>query len=159
MIFVTLGTQDKPFTRLLEAVENQIKKGNIKEKVIVQAGQTKYDSKYMEVYDLLSQNDFEKYIKDCSLLITHGGVGNILTGLNYNKKIIAAPRLFKYGEHANDHQVEIIDEFSCKGYIMKLETFSKLDKVIEDSKKFKNKKYKSNNEKFCKNLKNELDKL
>ena len=45
MIFVTLGTQDKSFNRLLEKVDRQIDLGNIKEKVIVQAGFTKYNSK------------------------------------------------------------------------------------------------------------------
>ena len=53
MILVTLGTQDKKFTRLLEAIQKQIDKGNIKDKVIVQAGCTKYESKDMEILDLL----------------------------------------------------------------------------------------------------------
>ena len=52
MILVTLGTQDKSFVRLLKAIDREIKKGNIKEKVIVQAGYTKYNSKNMEIFDL-----------------------------------------------------------------------------------------------------------
>ena len=105
MIFVTLGTQDKAFKRLLSDIQECIDKGVIKEKVIVQAGYTKYDSKEMEIFDLLDKDDFDKYIKECDLLITHGGVGSILTGLKNNKKVIAAPRLAKYNEHMNDHQL------------------------------------------------------
>ena len=51
MILVVLGTQDKQFTRLLKAVDKEIEKGNIKDKVVVQAGQTKYESKKMEIFD------------------------------------------------------------------------------------------------------------
>ena len=45
MIFVTLGTQDKDFSRLLKAIDREIEKGTIKEKVIVQAGHSKYESR------------------------------------------------------------------------------------------------------------------
>ena len=159
MIFVTLGTQDKQFPRLLDAVQKQIDKGNIKEEVIVQAGQTKYKSDDMKIFDLIDQETFERYIKECDILITHGGVGNILTGLNHNKKIIAAARLYKYGEHTNDHQVEMVDKFSKDGYILWLENFDKLDEVLIKIKSFKPKKYKSNTQHFCKRLKEELDKL
>ena len=159
MIFVTLGTQDKPFSRLLEAVEKQIENGNIKEEVVAQIGQTKYESKYMKLYNFLSQDDFEKYIKDCSILITHGGVGNILTGLNYNKKMIVAPRLYKYGEHTNDHQIQVIEKFYEDGYILKLEDFNCLNEVMRLCKSFKPKQYHSNTNHFCRRLKEELDKL
>ena len=103
MIFVTLGTQDKGFPRLLEAIEEAIENKYIKEKVIVQAGYTEFESKNMEIYKLLPMDKFDDYMKKCDLLITHAGVGSIMSGLKFNKKIIAAPRLEKYGEHTNDH--------------------------------------------------------
>lgn len=159
MIFVTLGTQDKQFPRLLEAVQKQIDKGNIKDDVVVQAGQTKYKSDDMKIFSLIDQDTFERYIEKCDFLITHGGVGSILTGLNHNKKIIAAARLYKYGEHTNDHQVEMVEKFSEEGYILSLENFDKLDEVLIKIKSFKPKKYKSNTQHFCKCLKEELDKL
>ena len=71
MILVTLGTQDKSFTRLLDAIQKQIDLGNIKDKVIVQAGCTKYKSKDMQILDLIPYDEFEKYIKECDLLITN----------------------------------------------------------------------------------------
>ena len=144
MIFVTLGTQDKSFERLLQAIDREIERGNIKEKVVVQAGYTKYESKNMEVLDLVSQDEFDKLMKSCSLLITHGGVGSILTGIKYGKPVIAAARLKKYKEHNNDHQKQIIKEFGDLGYILELRDFNKLGKMIEKSKTFKARKFTSN---------------
>ena len=130
MILVTLGTQDKSFKRLLEAIDRQVELGNIKDKIVVQAGCTKYESKNMEIFDLIPMEKFDDLIKSCDLLITHGGVGSIITGLKNNKKVIAAARLFKYKEHTNDHQLQIIENFSNDGYILGLDNFDELDKVL-----------------------------
>ena len=158
MIFVTLGTNDKSFKRLLDAFEKEIELGNIKEKVVVQSGFTKYDSKYMKVIDLMSMDEFNKYIKECDLLVTHGGVGTILDGLKLGKKIIAFPRLSKYKEHVNDHQIEIINEFCREGYILTGEV-NNLKEVIESSKTFTPKKYTSNNNRFNKMIKDFIDNI
>ena len=64
MILVTLGTQDKSFVRLLKAIDREIKKGNIKEKVVVQAGYTKYNSKNMEIFDLTTPDEIDKLMKE-----------------------------------------------------------------------------------------------
>lgn len=144
MIFVTLGTQDKGFVRLLKAIQKQIDKGNIKDKVVVQAGYTSFESKDMEIFDYMVKDDFEKFMETCDILITHGGVGSIMTGLNAGKKIIAAARLKEYGEHTNDHQVQIIEKFDNEGYVVALNDFKKLDKVLDKAKSMKVKKYKSN---------------
>ena len=159
MILVTLGTQDKGFPRLLEAVEKQIKNGNIKEKVIVQAGLTEYETDLMEMFDLVPQKEFDKYIDEASLVITHGGAGSILTAVKKGKKVIAAARLEKYGEHLNDHQLQIIDNFTKAGYILGLDDFDKLGELVKESKKFKPKKYKSNKDNFIKLIENEIKEL
>ena len=150
MIFVTLGTQDKPFNRLLDAVQKQIDNKKIKEKVIVQAGCTKYESEDMEVLGLIPMEDFEKNISDCKILITHGGVGSIVDALKRDKIVIAAARLAKYGEHVNDHQLQIIKNFGDAGYIIPLDDFDKLDEALKKAKKFKPNKYKSNTKKMIK---------
>lgn len=144
MILITLGTQDKPFTRLLVEVDRQIELGNIKDKVVVQAGYTKYNSKNMEIFDLIDRDKFSELIASCDLLITHGGVGSILTGLKNKKKVIAVPRLSKYGEHMNDHQIQIIDNFSKMGYILSYMEDDDLGKILKKVKKFKPKEYVSN---------------
>ena len=87
MIFVILGTQDKQFTRLLNAIQKQIDKGNIKksEKIIVQAGSTKYKSDDMEIRDYIGVQEFENLIDKADLIICHAGVGTILTALKKRK--------------------------------------------------------------------------
>lgn len=158
MIFVCLGTNDKSFSRLLEEIDRQINLGNIKEDVVVQAGCTSFSSCNMKIVDLMSMDEFLENINKCDLLICHGGVGTILDGLKHDKKIISFPRLSEYGEHVNDHQIEIIDEFFQCGYILTGEV-SDLDKLLLDIKSFIPKKYKSNNYKFNKIIRDYIDSL
>ena len=143
MILVTLGTQDKSFVRLLKAIDKEIEKGTIKEEVIVQAGYTKYESKHLKMFDMIDKEELENLTKKADLIITHGGVGSILTALSYHKKIIATPRLSKYKEHTNDHQKQIIQEFAKRGYLLPLTDLSKLSKLLEKAKTFQPKEYKS----------------
>lgn len=158
MILVTLGTQDKKFTRLLEAVQKQIDNKIIKDRVVVQAGCTSdFKSNDMEIFDLIPIDEFDKLIAECDILITHGGVGSIVTGLKNNKKVIAAARLKQYGEHTNDHQLQIIDNFAKEGYIISLDEFDDLEKKLKNIKKFNPKKYKSNTNKFIKLIEKEIN--
>lgn len=158
MIFVILGTQDKSFNRLLDAIQNQINLGNIdkKEKIIVQAGSTKYKSNDMEIKEYIGVRKFEKLIDEADLIICHAGVGTILTSLKKNKKIIAAARLKKYGEHVNDHQLQILENFTNSGYILALEDFDKLNLLIEKSKEFVPQQFKSNKRHFLNELEKEI---
>ena len=156
MILVTLGTQDKKFYRLLYELERLKEKNIITEEIVVQAGcSSDFRSKYMKIFDLIPMDDFNKLMKKCSLLITHGGVGSIVDGLKNDKKIIAVARLKKYGEHTNDHQVQIIENFSNMGYILPLYDISKLEKMINKARTFKPKKYISNTDNMI-NLVDEL---
>jgi len=149
MILITLGTQDKKFYRLLDAVQKQINNKNIKDRVVVQAGcSSDFKSDEMEIFDLIPMEEFDKLISECDILITHGGVGSIISGLKNNKKVIAAPRLKEYGEHTNNHQLQIINNFSKEGYILSLDNLDELDKILKKLQKFKPKKYKSNTDNF-----------
>lgn len=155
MILVTLGTQDKNFVRLLEKIDQLINNGLIKDKVIVQAGFTKYNSENMEIFDLIPQDEFNDLMDKADIIITHGGVGNIISALEKNKKVIAVPRLAKYGEHINDHQTQIIAKFNALGYIIGLQDVDELDDAVKQIKKFKPKKFAHDNSKML-NLVSEL---
>lgn len=157
MILVTLGTQDKEFKRLLDIIEDAIENDIIKEEVIVQAGSTKYDSKNMKIFDVIPMNEFDKLMKKCDILITHGGVGSIITGLKNNKKIIAMARLKIYKESANDHQLQIIDNFSKEGYLLKLDN-NNLAEVLNEAKHFKPQKFISNTDNMIKLISDYINK-
>ena len=159
MIFVILGTQDKKFTRLLEAIQKKIDEGKIakNEEIIVQAGSTKFKSKDMKIIDYMTVKDFEENIERADVIICHSGVGTILTALKKQKIIIAAARLKKYGEHVNDHQLQILDNFTTEGYILALEDSDKIDILIKQARNFTPAKFKSNKKFFLKELEREID--
>lgn len=153
MILVTLGTQKQSFNRLLDMIE----KSNINDKIIVQAGYTKYKSKKMKILDFVDYQEMDKLIKQADLIITHGGTGSIVTAIKQGKKVIACPRLKKYGEHVDDHQKQIVDIFSEVGYILKLDENDNLDELVQKIKTKKMIPFKSNTTNFINNLKKEID--
>ena len=157
MILITLGTQDKEFTRILKEVDKLITKKVIKEEVVVQAGYTKYKSKNMKIFDYVSKTELEKYIEKASFVITHAGVGTIFDCLNKNKKIIAVPRLSKYKEHNNDHQLQIVEEFGKDGFLIPVYEMDELEQAIQKVKTFKPNKYKSNNKNMVKLISEYID--
>lgn len=148
MILVLLGTQNNSFHRLLEKIDELIESKVITENVIVQAGHTKYESKNMKILDLIPKEELEKYQEKASFIITHGGVGSIITSIEKQKKVIAVARQHQYGEHVNDHQKDIVQLFDEKSYIIGINDVDKLKKAIEKIRKFTPKKYEHNNEKM-----------
>lgn len=154
MILVTLGTQKESFKRLLQYIEDS----KIKEEIIVQAGYTKFNSNKMKLFDFISYEEMEKYVDKCDLVITHAGTGSIVGPLKKDKKVIACARLSKYGEHVDDHQLQLVEVFKEAGYILELNEDIKLDDLYKNIKNFKPKKFISNKDNFIKKLKEEIDK-
>ena len=157
MILVLLGTQNNSFYRLLEEIEENIKDGTIKEEVIVQSGFTKYNSEYMKVFDMIPSKDYEEYIKNANLIITHGGAGSIIQSIRLKKKVIAVPRLSKYNEHVNDHQLEIIRAFKNKGYIIGINDVTELKNAILQVEDFKPVEFEDNVNKLINIVGNFID--
>ena len=104
MVLVTVGTQKQQFNRFFELIKKS--KELKKEEIIAQIGYTKFESKRIHTFDFIPLDEMDKYIDEADLVITHGGVGTIFSALKKNKKVIAIPRLEKYGEHINDHQIQ-----------------------------------------------------
>ena len=144
MILVTLGTNDKSFIRLVKKIEELKIKGIITEDIVVQAGYTKYKSEFMKIFDLIPMEEFNKLLAECSLLITHGGVGTIVSGVQIGKKVIAVPRLQKFDEHVNDHQLQIIENFANSGYILSALDVNNLENTLLKVSDFSPKQYTSN---------------
>ena len=143
MILVLLGTQNNSFTRLLDAIQQNIDDGTINEKVVVQAGFTKYKSNKMEIFSMIDKEDYMNLVKEANLIISHGGVGSIISGLSNGKKVIVAPRLKKYGEHVNDHQIQIARKFEEDGFVKCVLNMKNLKKAIKKMESFEPKEYKA----------------
>lgn len=143
MIFVTLGTFDLPFNRLLEYIDKLIEENIIKEEVIVQAGFTKYSTKNFKLIDFTSSDEMEDYYDRASFVVSHGGTGSLMMGVKKGKKIIGVPRLAKYGEHNNDHQIEIVELLKEQGLILTAYDYEQFKEAVEKIKEFEPKKYES----------------
>ncbi len=159
MILVLLGTQNNSFHRLLEEIEKNIKQGTIKEDVVVQAGYTKFESKNMKIFDLIPREQLEQLQAQADLIITHGGVGSIITSIRKEKKVIAVPRIHEYGEHVNNHQIQIVENFNEQQYIIGIEKVEDLQQAIIKAKDFKPKKYEINNDLMLKTIEEFIDKI
>lgn len=161
MIFVMLGTQNNSFHRLLEEIDKLMENRIIIENVIVQAGYTKYQpkSENMKVLDFISREELDTLEQEANFIITHGGVGSIITSLEKGKKVIAVPRLHEYGEHVNNHQKEIIEKFNKGGHIIGIQSIEELEEAIKRVKDFEPKPYVENNQKMLKIIENFIDSI
>ena len=104
MIFVTVGTHEQQFNRLIKAVDDLVADGTIKDEVVIQKGFSDYEPKHCEAHKLISYKDMQKYYDEARVVITHGGPASFMAALERNKTPIVMPRLKKYDEHVNDHQ-------------------------------------------------------
>jgi len=117
MIFLTVGTQF-PFDRLVRAVDEAFDNGVIYEEVFAQIGETSYRPRNFESAVSLDKEAFDKRLKQSSSIISHAGIGTITMALDHNKPLLAMPRLKKYGEVVNNHQVAIARKFEELGHIL-----------------------------------------
>lgn len=118
MIFVPLGTQAMDFTRCLKMLDEMIAYYGIKDEVIVQMGNSNYQSNNFKIIPFLPEEDFKNYISDASVIISHAGSGALFNAIKNNKKLIAVARLKKYHEMVDDHQTELTRKLSEEGYII-----------------------------------------
>ena len=137
MIFLTVGTQDKQFLRLLKIVDNAIRKGVVKDEVIAQIGHTNFKSNNMRTYKFMSEKKINECISNADLIVAHGGVGILTTALINKKKVFAVARTKEYKEHINDHQEQIVDKFYKLGYIKKITDYDDFVREYENLHKFK----------------------
>lgn len=157
MIFVTLGTSDYPFTRLLKQIDDLIE-NNIVKNITVQCGNEDYQPKNFTIIKNLDKKEFNEYLKKAEVVITHGGVGTIIDCIKMEKKVIAFPRKAEYGEAKNDHQEQIINNLKNTGSILTGE-INDLAKLLEEVKTLKKIKLKSNNDNFNNQLCEIIDAL
>lgn len=110
MIFVTVGTHEQPFNRLLQAVDDLKVDGTIlsDEIVFMQTGFCTYEPRHCEWTRLLSYEEMQQHIAQARIVITHGGPSSFLAPLRLGKIPIVMPRCAKYGEHVNDHQINFV---------------------------------------------------
>ena len=112
MIFVSVGTHEQPFNRLVMKIDELKKNGVIKEDVVIQIGYSTYEPMSCEWSKIYSYQDMQKYVSDARIVITHGGPSSFIMPLQVGKIPIVVPRQKKFDEHVNDHQVEFAEAVS-----------------------------------------------
>jgi len=117
MIFLTVGTQF-PFDRLVKAVDMAVKKNRLDEQIFAQVGTTTYRPRNFEVVTSLEKTLFDKHVREADSIIGHAGIGTITMAMEYRKPLLVMPRLRKYGEVVNDHQLAIARKFEQLGYLL-----------------------------------------
>lgn len=131
MIFVTVGTHEQPFNRLVKAIDELKRDGVINENVIIQTGFSTYEPKYCEWHKLIPYKQMIKNIADARIVITHGGPASFIMPLQMGKTPIVVPRQYKFGEHVNDHQIEFARNIVERmGTIILIEDIEKLKDAI-----------------------------
>ena len=118
MVFIALGTQKFQCNRLLKEIDRLIEGRLLNEQVFAQRGYSDYEPKHYESVMFLDKEDYDEKIAQCSLVISHSGVGTILSAVNHRKPVIVFPRLKKYKEHVDDHQLEIARAFEKKKLVL-----------------------------------------
>lgn len=144
MIFVTLGSQKFQFNRLLKEIDRLVEEKSITEEVFAQIGYSDYKPKNYAYKEFLNRDEFSQIMYECETVITHGGTGAIIGAIKKNKKVVAIPRLKKFNEHVDDHQLQITNQFKDMGFIESINDIVELEKVINNLKLVKFKPYTSN---------------
>lgn len=157
MIFVTVGTQRFPFDRLLKMIDIAMAANGFSDDLFAQIGSGKYVP-YNYRYTKFCSNDlFTKLIEDCDLIITHSGVGTIMKGLERNKPIIVVPRLAEYGEHVDNHQVQLAKAFAEKNYVFMYNEGDNILDLVKKAKMHKFERYISQRDRVTRVLEDFID--
>lgn len=136
MIFVSVGANPHPFDRLVKKIDEMVGNGKIKEEVVLQIGTTSYKPKYIKkVKKFWDVKEHEEILRKCSLIISHGGLGNIIDAHRHRKPIIIVPRQRKFNEHIDDHQSEIARYLGKKKVCYVVYDLKDLEKKIKKAKK------------------------
>lgn len=163
MIFVTVGTHEQPFNRLVQEIDNLKRDGVITEDVIIQTGYSTYEPKYCKWDKLIPYKQMIKNVEDARIVITHGGPASFIMPLQIGKTPIVVPRQKKFDEHVNDHQVEFARNVAQRmGTIIPVEDINELGGTIKNYDEIcanmGNSMF-NNNELFCENLKKIVDSM
>ncbi len=156
MIFVTVGTHEQPFNRLVQVVDELKRDGVITEDVIMQTGFSTYEPKYCQWSKLISYQQMIKNVEEAHIVVTHGGPASFIMPLQIGKIPIVVPRQRQFNEHVNNHQVEFVRNVAERmGTIIPVEDISKLGETITNYDELVTGRVHgmySNNKNFCDDL-------
>lgn len=163
MIFVSVGTHEQSFERLIKKMDELVLNGKITEEVIIQRGFTPYEPKHCQSQAIISFDEMNDYMEKADIIITHGGPATFMLALEKGKIPIVVPRKYQFKEHVNDHQVEFANKVAREmNNIIVIEDVEELEAHINDylniSKKMLTNRT-SNNKQFINSFKKVVNQL
>ena len=132
MIFFTVGTQ-LPFDRVAKTLDKWLLNHKNNNEIYGQLGNNQYKPIHYNWTQYLSRDAFKDTISRCSLIISHAGIGSILSAIEFNKPIIIVPRIAALGEHRNDHQLDTINQFKKLQLVNIAQDTDELLELLSDS--------------------------
>jgi UDP-N-acetylglucosamine transferase subunit ALG13 len=116
MILVTIGNHVQPFDRLLAGMDELA--ARLSEEVVMQVGQTTYLPRYCRYFQFASGQHMKELTQGARVQVSHAGSGSILTALRAGVPLVVAPRLKRYNEHLDDHQLQIAGALEAQGVLV-----------------------------------------
>lgn len=163
MIFVTVGTHEQAFNRLVEYIDHLKENGSIEEEVVIQTGYSTYEPKYCKWQKLFPYQEMIRLVREARIVVTHGGPSSFIMPLQIGKIPIVVPRRLEYNEHVNNHQLSFSKAVAERmGTIIVVDKLEELESTILNYDKVAGRienEIKSNNAKFNDDLSRMVDEM
>lgn len=133
MIFVTVGTHEQPFDRLVRKMDELVESGAIREDVFIQTGYCTYEPRHCQWSKFLPYAQMVENVRSARLVVTHGGPSSFIMPLQEGKIPVVVPRQEQFGEHVNDHQLLFARAvWARQGNILVAEDMEELAHLLAD---------------------------
>lgn len=136
MIFVTVGTHEQQFDRLIKKIDDLKREGKIEDEVFIQLGYSTYIPEKCNWKKMIGYDEMNEYMNKARIIITHGGPGSIFQSINLKKMPVVVARNPKYNEHIDNHQIEFTRKLHKKGSILAVEDIDEIEYIIKNYEDF-----------------------
>jgi UDP-N-acetylglucosamine transferase subunit ALG13 len=162
MVFVTVGTHEQPFDRLVRAVDELVADRILEDEVFIQTGYCTYVPKRCRWQKFIPSSEMREHMAEADVVITHGGPSSFIEAIAVGKVPVVVPRCERFGEHVNDHQVNFVRMVAERlGGIVPVYDTANLATAIEEARRLsaEGADFKSHNAEFCEELRNRIERL
>lgn len=159
MIFITVGTHEQSFDRLIKEIDKLKENGSISDEVFIQNGYSKYIPKYCQYKEMLGYDEMCYYVERSRIIITHGGPGSIFLPIQYGKKPIVVPRNPDFDEHVDYHQIDFAKRMYNQNRIDIVLDINDLESKIKNYRNYSDANNKNDIGKFIEEFNSVVDNL
>ncbi|MDP6671171.1 MAG: PssE/Cps14G family polysaccharide biosynthesis glycosyltransferase, partial [archaeon] len=130
-IFVSVGTHPQQFNRLLEELDKLAGTNRLGTEIFAQTGNSNYTPKNFKSEKFVGEKDYNSKIGKADVIVSHGGAGTIINALRSGKKLVVVPRLKKFGEHTNNHQLDLAKSLEKQGKCLAVYNIAELGNALK----------------------------